>query len=592
MKNWIVRYQGLGWIAVVLVCAVSCVREYTIPAPATTVQPESPRDYVEVPVPGPGPGPGPGTGVETSTPTTVVDPNLPPNVRTNGPVAEVILLGRSGVDLGVMMAYVTNWAGTFDLTAAEIIYLKDLGVPQGVVTAMLNHDQQLRNPPASAVTLAAGANAPLPDAAQLPPDSTVAEAVAPAPEVSESAFYEPLAPYGTWVEAEDYGRVWRPSVGIIDPTWQPYFDGGHWVYSECGWYWVSDYSWGWGPFHYGRWFRHEHWGWCWAPDGVWGPSWVCWRYTSGHCGWAPLPPGARYQAGIGLTFHGQRAGVNATFGLGVERFAFVPWSHFHDHALREHAVPRARADAVFQQSAVATRFGGSAHSPSNYGISREHVAAATHTTIVPVSIHQTVGTPVAGIRSEHLSSDGRSLAVVRPPAGEGPKPSAPLRQPRGLVEAPSAPAPVPGTKVAPPGQPAPPAATPTLHPQPQAPTTAGQPQATPISRSNSRTGSVPAGEGRSPTPAVPPASSRVQPVPPVQPAMSAPRTEPVPRATYTPAPRPEPAPRPTYTPPPSRTEPAPVPTPQRSYSPPPAAPAPAPAPASGSGNPKPDQKGR
>ena len=83
----------------------------------------------------------------------------------------------------------------------------------------------------------------------------------------------------------------------------------------CGWYWMSDYSWGWAPFHYGRWFHHARFGWCWMPDTVWGPSWVTWRYSDDYCGWAPLPPGAIYRAGVG--FFLQRGG-------GQRRFRFRP----------------------------------------------------------------------------------------------------------------------------------------------------------------------------------------------------------------------------------------------------------------------------
>src|SRR5436190_9931716 len=67
--------------------------------------------------------------------------------------------------------------------------------------------------------------------------------VAPRPvavDVEGSIFYERLRPYGTWVTVEEYGQVWVP--GGIGPEWRPYVDG-HWVYTEDGWLWVSDYEW-------------------------------------------------------------------------------------------------------------------------------------------------------------------------------------------------------------------------------------------------------------------------------------------------------------------------------------------------------------
>jgi len=393
MKMRNVCARSLGWVLGIACCVAGCARESQSPAAVTVLPQGSALDYVEVPAAD--------TNVSAATnpASSGFAVSAPADVRTNGPAADVIRLARSGVDQEVILAYVTNSTAAFHLTAGEVIYLTNLGVPQGVVTAMLQHDQVLKT----------SAGVPSAPAATNP----VAKAATAVPEPSNTAFYEALEPYGSWDEVDDYGLVWRPSVSIEDSSWQPYFDGGHWLYSDCGWYWVSEYSWGWAPFHYGRWFRHPHRGWCWAPDHVWGPSWVCWRYTSGHCGWAPLPPGARYQSEGGLTYRGQRVGVNFGFGLGVESFTFVPWGYFHDLDLREHAMPPGRVEHVFQQSVVATRFAGSNHNLSNCGISREHVATASRSIVLPVSLRDADGASAPGGRSERLSSDGRTLVVSR-----------------------------------------------------------------------------------------------------------------------------------------------------------------------------------
>jgi hypothetical protein len=111
-------------------------------------------------------------------------------------------------------------------------------------------------------------------------------------------FYEPLAPYGTWITVEEYGQVWRPRA--VPRGWRPYTHG-RWVYTDDGWMWVSAWEWGWAPFHYGRWsFSTAH-GWFWVPDTVWAPAWVAWRHSSGWVGWAPLPPKVTMRAGIGLS---------------------------------------------------------------------------------------------------------------------------------------------------------------------------------------------------------------------------------------------------------------------------------------------------
>src|SRR5262249_35280204 len=151
-----------------------------------------------------------------------------------------------------------------------------------VVTTMLQHDHLMVE---SAINAARAPieSSPEPPEPGLPvqpaPAADNAADYSPAPPAEEpafSTFYDSLAPYGTWVDVGGYGQCWQPSAVSINPEWQPYCDRGHWVYSDCGWYWLSDYSWGWAPFHYGRWFRHNRLGWCWQPDRVWGPSWVSW----------------------------------------------------------------------------------------------------------------------------------------------------------------------------------------------------------------------------------------------------------------------------------------------------------------------------
>src|SRR2546427_5732710 len=52
---------------------------------------------------------------------------LPPNVRSTGPLPELIKLAESGVEEAVLMAFVTNSASTFNLSSEEIIYLNDIG---------------------------------------------------------------------------------------------------------------------------------------------------------------------------------------------------------------------------------------------------------------------------------------------------------------------------------------------------------------------------------------------------------------------------------------------------------------------------------
>jgi hypothetical protein len=101
----------------------------------------------------------------------------------------------------------------------------------------------------------------------------------------DEADYEALAPYGTWLDVADYGRVWRPTVPW---GWRPYVDG-RWVWTASGWMWMGAGPWAW-TFHYGRWALLPYHGWIWVPGTVWGPAWVDWYHDAGFVGWAPLAP--------------------------------------------------------------------------------------------------------------------------------------------------------------------------------------------------------------------------------------------------------------------------------------------------------------
>jgi hypothetical protein len=107
-------------------------------------------------------------------------------------------------------------------------------------------------------------------------------------DISLQTFYDELSPYGTWIQDPQYGYVWRPDVDQGD--FRPYYSNGHWVMTEYGNTWVSDYDWGWAPFHYGRWVTDRYNQWLWIPDTTWGPAWVNWRSGGGNYGWAPLGP--------------------------------------------------------------------------------------------------------------------------------------------------------------------------------------------------------------------------------------------------------------------------------------------------------------
>jgi hypothetical protein len=161
--------------------------------------------------------------------------------------------------------------------------------------------------------------------------------------VSVGVFFDALAPYGTWMETDAYGWCWVPSVVEYDVAWRPYVTGGHWVWTDCGWTWVSYYDWGWAPFHYGRWVLVGYGRWAWVPGYVWGPAWVSWRVGGGYIGWYPLSPEVSFSWDVGIRYHHPHFRSGFYYDDYPYVWSFVPahrLTHLHvaDHVIAQHSV--------------------------------------------------------------------------------------------------------------------------------------------------------------------------------------------------------------------------------------------------------------
>ena len=345
-----------------------------------------------------------------------VAPPAPGTQQFSAHVGEVIRLAESEVEEPVILAFVETARVPFNLTADEVIYLKDIGLASNVVAAMLHQDAVLREQQLATGLAPATETAPVPAA----PASPAAPSPAPVyvtdapPQVTY--FYESLAPYGTWIQIDDLGWCWQPRVVVIDRGWRPYWHGGRWIYSEHGWYWYSDYTWGWAPFHYGRWHPHPRVGWVWFPDLVWAPAWVSWRYTDLYCGWAPLPLGAHFVAGRGFYFGGVSVGVNFDFHLGFDLFTFVEIGHVHRHHPHHYGVPRERARDIYQNCTVINNhIRGRNNIIVNDGVPVGRVASVTGREIRPAVLRETeVSGTGARARAERLDLSATTPVVHRP----------------------------------------------------------------------------------------------------------------------------------------------------------------------------------
>jgi hypothetical protein len=228
-------------------------------------------------------------------------------------------------------------------------------------------------------------------------------------------FYSDLSPYGQWVDLEGYGWCWQPSAVATNPGWQPYCDDGHWVYTDAGWFWQSDYPWGWAPFHYGRWLRHERCGWVWFPDRVWGPAWVTWRAGGNECGWAPLPLHTVCDANAGFLYNGVRVGANFDFGLPADCFTFVALGDFCAPDLGHHRLARPDVDRIYAHTSIINDYRFANKTVVNRGIPVERITAATHTDLRPVAVRDEPagggGNGTAGVVYRHALPREIGIAV-------------------------------------------------------------------------------------------------------------------------------------------------------------------------------------
>ena len=140
--------------------------------------------------------------------------------------------------------------------------------------------------------------------------------------MSYQTFYDQLSPYGSWIDYPGYGYVWVPQA---NEGFSPYMTDGHWVYTDMGWTWVSDYAWGWAAFHYGRWFNDpDYGGWLWIPGYDWAPAWVTWGTYGDYYCWAPIGP---------------RGYVNSRYGDRYDRqWNCLPRGHMGDEHINNYVV--------------------------------------------------------------------------------------------------------------------------------------------------------------------------------------------------------------------------------------------------------------
>jgi len=215
-------------------------------------------------------------GMALSESTAVAEdssvPNPVPPAAVNAPVpqlaygvAQIVKLTQAKVSDDTIMAYIKSYGNGYGLNADQIIYLRQQGVSDAVITAMLNQ--------------------PKPGVAT----ATIPMPTTPAPQpVASAAYAQPAEPYvGTTTTTTYY-------------SYAPYY---YPVYGSCYWSWPVVVSYGWG----GHWYRGWYGG-GWRGCSAWrGGS--TWRGGGGwHGGGAWHGGGIARSGGGGIAHGGGHAG--------------------------------------------------------------------------------------------------------------------------------------------------------------------------------------------------------------------------------------------------------------------------------------------
>ena len=168
---------------------------------------------------------------DSSTPPAAATPAAQPPLQLSYGVAEVVQLAHANVSEDVIVNYVQSSGNGYGLDANQILYLKQQGVSDRVINAMLNQ----RSRAAAAQTAPQNYSA-----ASSAPTATVVAPTTPAPPVSSSSVY--VIP-----DTQTYNYVYS----------YPYYYPSYYYYPYYGWP-AASFSFGWGGYYGG--YRGGYWG--------------------------------------------------------------------------------------------------------------------------------------------------------------------------------------------------------------------------------------------------------------------------------------------------------------------------------------------
>lgn len=177
----------------------------------------------------------------------------PANSELSPRAAEVMRMAKAGVSDEVLLTYVRNSPGAFSLSSADVLELKDAGVPSPVISAMLTHSASgtsatvqkvsaasVQLPPTAPTTQADGASASTAAAKRLQRAPVVVEQAPPSPRLEIVPL--PPGPDYAWVPGHWLYRggkwYWVGGLWKLQPYRNAVWVDGHWAHHGRGWIWV------------------------------------------------------------------------------------------------------------------------------------------------------------------------------------------------------------------------------------------------------------------------------------------------------------------------------------------------------------------
>jgi hypothetical protein len=186
----------------------------------------------------------------------------------------------------------------------------------------------------------------------------------------------------TAYDDNQYVNVWRPNG--VDINWSPYDNNGYWLFTDAGWVWISNYSWGWDCYHYGRWWYYPLYGWVWIPGRTWAANWCYWREYGNYYGWYPYGPRIWWRDHHGYRHHNNHIRTNHS------RWVFVNKKDFGKQITKNNIVKKKDLKEIVRNSERVNQVNLNENGNKYIGPEVNNVSISTGKKIEPKSLNEAV----------------------------------------------------------------------------------------------------------------------------------------------------------------------------------------------------------